>query len=393
MIKKLKIVVVGLGYVGLANAIMLAQHNSVIGLDIDQKKINKLKNKISPIEDADIEQFLTNNQLDLSFDLYSDKYFSDADFIVVATPTDYDYKKNNFDTSSVEQIIERVLPKSANSLVIIKSTIPLGFTKKINNTHRTNRIIFSPEFLREGFALHDNLYPSRIIVTDNNPKSGSFLKVLKKGVFIKNVRCLKVPPDEAEAIKLFSNTYLAMRIAFFNELDSFALKKGLNTKKIIDGVSLDPRIGKNYNNPSFGYGGYCLPKDTKQLLSNYRSVPQSLIKAVIKSNEIRQDFISKYIAQKNPKCVGIFRLVMKKESDNIRESSLLWILKDIKSKGINVIVYEPLIREKSIFNCKVIKSIKQLKSESEIILTNRFDPILNDVKDKVFTRDVFGGDI
>ena len=305
MIKKLKIVVVGLGYVGLANAIMLAQHNSVIGLDIDQKKINKLKNKISPIEDADIEQFLTNNQLDLSFDLYSDKYFSDSDFIVVATPTDYDSKKNNFNTSSVEQIIERVLPKSANSLVIIKSTIPLGFTKKINNTHRTNRIIFSPEFLREGFALHDNLYPSRIIVTDNNPKSGSFLKVLKKSVFIKNVRCLKVPPDEAEAIKLFSNTYLAIRIAFFNELDSFALKKGLNTKKIIDGVSLDPRIGKNYNNPSFGYGGYCLPKDTKQLLSNYRSVPQSLIKAVIKSNEIRKDFISKYIAQRNPKCVGI----------------------------------------------------------------------------------------
>ena len=392
MAKKVNIVVVGLGYVGLANAILLAQKNRVVGLDVDANKIKQLQNKISPIDDKDIQDYLTNHSLDLDFQLLHEDYLDDADFIVIATPTNYDPEKNYFDTTSVEHVVEIALSKSLSSVIIIKSTIPVGFTKKINEKYSTDRVLFSPEFLREGFALKDNLEPSRIIVSDNHPAADEFISLLKHGAEKSDVTCLKVSSTEAEAIKLFANTYLAMRVAFFNELDSYALSHELNSKNIINGVSLDPRVGQGYNNPSFGYGGYCLPKDTKQLLANYQDIPQTLIESVIKSNTTRKDFIADYIIKRNPKCLGVYRLVMKQGSDNIRESSLQGVIKRIKAKGIKVIIFEPLIKEDLFFNSKIVKSVEELKFESDIILANRFDKVLRDVKDKVFTRDCFGGD-
>ena len=392
MSKKLNIVVVGLGYVGLANGILLAQKNHVVALDLDQQKINQLNEKISPLDDHEIQEYLTHKQLNLKFDLFSDHYLENADFVIIATPTNYDPEKNYFDTSTVESVINVALSKSPYSVIVIKSTIPVGFTEQINQKHNTNRVIFSPEFLREGFALKDNLYPSRIIVSNSHSKSDLFIQLLKDGSLKPDVECLMVSSTEAEAIKLFANTYLAMRVAFFNELDSYALSHNLNTKNIIDGVCLDPRVGKGYNNPSFGYGGYCLPKDTKQLLANYEDIPQTLIKGIIYSNTTRKDFIADFIIKKNPKCVGIYRLIMKQGSDNIRESSLQGVIKRIKAKGIKVIIYEPLIEDKFFFNSKVVKNISELKKESDIILTNRRDALLDDVKQNVFTRDCFGGD-
>jgi UDPglucose 6-dehydrogenase len=388
-----KILVVGLGYVGLANAILLAQKNQVLGLDLSQVKIDKLNKKISPIEDEKIHDFLINKNLNLSFALADSKLYQDADFVVVATPTNYNPENNYFDTSSVETVIEDALEQSENSIIVIKSTVPVGFTQKINEKFKTDRILFSPEFLREGFALQDNLYPSRIIVSNNHRSSRIFMRLLKNGALKRDVACLEASSNEAEAIKLFANSYLAMRVAFFNELDSYALTHNLDTKQIIQGVSLDPRVGEGYNTPSFGYGGYCLPKDTKQLLANYENVPQSLIEGIVHSNTLRKDFIADFIVKKKPKKVGVYRLVMKKGSDNIRESSLQGIIKRVKSKGIEVIIYEPLIGKPLFFNSRVIKTIDELKSESDIILTNRHDPILDDVKEKVFSRDCLGGDV
>ena len=387
-----KIIVVGMGYVGLSNAVMLAKNNHVIGLDVSKVKIDQLNKKVSPIEDHEIQDYLTNKKLNLSFACVDSKFYQDADFVVVATPTNYDSDKNYFDTSLVELVVEDALNQAENSVIVVKSTVPVNFTEKLNAKLKTDRIIFSPEFLREGFALHDNLYPSRIIVSDNHKSSSSFIKLLKDGSMKPDVACLTLSPSEAEAIKLFANSYLAMRVAFFNELDSYALSHHLDTKQIIRGVSLDPRIGEGYNNPSFGYGGYCLPKDTKQLLANYKDVPQSLIEGIINSNTLRKDFIAHLIINKKPKKVGVYRLVMKQGSDNIRESSLQGIIKRIKSKGIEVIIYEPLINEPLFFNSRMVKTIDELKSESDIILTNRYDPVLDDVKGRVFSRDCFGGD-
>ena len=387
-----KIIVVGMGYVGLSNAVMLAKNNHVIGLDVSKVKIDQLNKKVSPIEDHEIQDYLTNKKLNLSFACVDSKFYQDADFVVVATPTNYDSDKNYFDTSLVELVVEDALNQAENSVIVVKSTVPVNFTQNLNEKLKTNRILFSPEFLREGFALHDNLYPSRIIVSDNHKSSSAFIKLLKDGSMKPDVACLTLSPTEAEAIKLFANSYLAMRVAFFNELDSYALSHHLDTKQIIRGVSLDPRIGEGYNNPSFGYGGYCLPKDTKQLLANYKDVPQSLIEGIIHSNTLRKDFIAHLIINKRPKKVGVYRLVMKQGSDNIRESSLQGIIKRIKSKGIEVIIYEPLINEPLFFNSRMVKTIDELKSESDIILTNRYDPVLDDVKGKVFSRDCFGGD-
>ena len=392
MSKKINIVVVGLGYVGLANALLLAQTNNVVGLDLDQKKINQLNEKISPFDDLEIQEYLAHKKLNLKFDLFSDNYLENANFVIVATSTNYDPERNYFDTSSVESVVNIALSKSPHSVIVIKSTVPVGFTEQINRKNNTNRVLFSPEFLREGFALRDNLYPSRIIVSDSHSKSDLFIQLLKEGGHKPDVECLKVSSTEAEAIKLFANTYLAMRVAFFNELDSYALSHNLNTKNIIDGVSLDARVGKGYNNPSFGYGGYCLPKDTKQLLANYEDIPQTLIEGIINSNTIRKDFIADIIIKKNPKCVGIYRLIMKQGSDNIRESSLQGVIKRIKAKGIKVIIYEPLIEDEFFFNSKVVKTVKELKLKADLILTNRYDKVLEDVNDKIFTRDCFGGD-
>ena len=389
----MNIIVVGMGYVGLANAILLAQKNNVIGLDLDHQKIDLLNNKISPLDDHEIQNYLLNKDLNIKFNLFSDRYLDNADFVVIATPTNYDPEKNYFDTSSVEHVVDLAITKSKESVIVIKSTIPVGFTDNLNKQKKTNRILFSPEFLREGFALKDNLKPSRIIVSDNHPSADEFISLLKDGAEKSDVICLKISSTEAEAVKLFSNTYLAMRVAFFNELDSYALSHKLNTKNIIEGVSLDPRVGQGYNNPSFGYGGYCLPKDTKQLLSNYQDIPQTLIEGIINSNSTRKDFIADFIIKKKPQCVGIYRLIMKQGSDNIRESSLQGVIKRIKAKGIKVVIYEPLIKENLFFNSKVLRNIEELKAESDVILTNRHDHILDDVKEKVFTRDCFGGDV
>jgi UDPglucose 6-dehydrogenase len=392
MSKKINIVVVGLGYVGLANGLLLSQTNHVVGLDLDQQKINQLNKKISPLDDLEIQEYLTHKKLYIKFDLFSDHYLEHADFVIVATPTNYDPERNYFNTRTVESVVNVALSKSPHSVIVIKSTIPVGFTEQINRKNNTNRVLFSPEFLREGFALKDNLYPSRIIVSDSHSKSDLFIQLLKEGSHKPDVECLKVSSTEAEAIKLFANTYLAMRVAFFNELDSYALSHNLNAKNIINGVSLDPRVGKGYNNPSFGYGGYCLPKDTKQLLANYEDIPQTLIEGIINSNTTRKDFIADFIIKKNPKCVGIYRLIMKQGSDNIRESSLQGVIKRIKAKGIKIIIYEPLIKDELFFNSKVIKTVAELKTQADIILANRKDDVLGDVKNKVFTRDCFGGD-